>query len=193
MDPNADTASSDRPRPIVTLSGEHVALGPMQREHIGLLVRWLHGYELQRTTSHFRPVTHEALTQHFERAMQATDEVHFTMYAQPSLRPIGGTNLTQITERTATFAIAIGEDECRGKGYGTEATRLTLDYAFNVLGVHNVLLTVHADNEAGVRAYRRAGFREIGRRREVLEKGGALIDIVYMDCLPADWSRAVHV
>jgi diamine N-acetyltransferase len=162
----------------------------MQREHIGLLVRWLHGYELQRTTSRYRPVTLEALAQHFDRAIQATDEVHLTIYEQPSLRPIGGSNLTQITERTATFAIAIGEDDCRGKGYGTEATRLTLDYAFNVLGVHNVLLTVHADNERGIRAYRRAGFREMGRRREVLEKAGTLVDVVYMDCLPADWSSA---
>jgi diamine N-acetyltransferase len=97
--------------------------------------------------------------------------------------------LTQINARTATFAIGIGDPERRGKGLGTEATRLALEYGFNVLGLHNIMLSVHADNEAGVRAYRRAGFREIGRRREVLEKGGRLVDVVFMDCLANDLER----
>ena len=48
---------------------------------------------------------------------------------------------------------------------------------------------MHAANERGIRAYRWAGFREIGRRREVFEKGGAFVDLVYMDCLPSDPSR----
>jgi hypothetical protein len=51
--------------------------------------------------------------------------------------------------RSATFGILIGEPECRGKGYGTETTRLMLDYAFTALGLHNVMLTVFEFNPAG--------------------------------------------
>jgi RimJ/RimL family protein N-acetyltransferase len=51
--------------------------------------------------------------------------------------------------RSATFGILIGEPECRGKGYGTETTRLMLDYAFTTLGLHNVMLTVFEFNPAG--------------------------------------------
>ena len=40
--------------------------------------------------------------------------------------------------RTATFVIFIGETKARGQGYGTETTRLVLDYAFTALGLHNV-------------------------------------------------------
>jgi hypothetical protein len=43
------------------------------------------------------------------------------------------------------------------------------------------------DNERGIRAYRRAGFREIGRRREVFERGGRLHAVVYMDCLATEF------
>jgi RimJ/RimL family protein N-acetyltransferase len=175
--------------PIVTITGQRVLLGPLLREHLPALLRWLHAAEFQRTTSQTRPLTLEALEQHFERGARASDEVHLAIYDRTSGALIGSVNLTQITARTATFAIGIGEPAYRGHGYGTEITRLMLDYAFNVLGVHNVMLTVHADNAAGLRAYARAGFREIGRRREVLERGGHLVDVVYMDCVATDFSE----
>ena len=41
-----------------------------------------------------------------------------------------------------------------------------LDYAFTALGLHNVMLTIHEYNLAGRRAYEKAGFKEIGRRRQ---------------------------
>jgi diamine N-acetyltransferase len=83
--------------------------------------------------------------------------------------------------------IAIGAANCRGQGYGTEATRLMLDYAFNGLGLHSVMLTVYATNPAGLRAYTKAGFREIGRRRQSYLQGGTLWDTIYMDCLARDF------
>jgi RimJ/RimL family protein N-acetyltransferase len=89
------------------------------------------------------------------------------------------------------FAIAIGEKECWGRGYGTEVTQLMLDYGFNVLGLHNIMLTVFSINRRGIRAYLRAGFREIGRRREAVERGGQLLDIVYMDCLATEFESPV--
>jgi hypothetical protein len=51
----------------------------------------------------------------------------------------------------------LGEADYRGRG---------LDYAFTALGLHNVMLSVHEFKHAGRRAYGKAGFREVGRRRE---------------------------
>jgi RimJ/RimL family protein N-acetyltransferase len=89
------------------------------------------------------------------------------------------------------FAIGIGEKDCWGKGCGTEATRLILDYGFNALGLHNIRLTVHGANERAIRAYSRAGFRVIGRRREVVMRGGRRDDLVYMDCLATEFESPV--
>ena len=47
-----------------------------------------------------------------------------------------------------------------------------LDYGFTGLGLQNIMLTVYDFNERGVRAYTRAGFRIIGRRREARRFGG---------------------
>ncbi len=91
--------------------------------------------------------------------------------------------------RTAEFGIMIGEKECWGKGYGTEATRLVLDYGFSSLGLHNIMLRAFSFNERALRAYRRAGFREFGRRREAIRLGGQAYDDVQMDCLATEFKR----
>ncbi len=93
--------------------------------------------------------------------------------------------------RTAGFGIVLGEADCRGKGYGTEGTRLLLDYAFTALGLHSVMLTTDSYNLAGQAAYRKAGFKEFGRRRECALLNGAYHDWVYMDCLASEFASPV--
>ncbi|CAN5781369.1 hypothetical protein BH23CHL2_BH23CHL2_05390 [soil metagenome] len=85
--------------------------------------------------------------------------------------------------RTAELAILIGESDARNRGYGTEATRLVLDHAFTTLSLRNVMLEVYANNQAGVRAYEKAGFREFGRRTAAVEVAGKVFDVIYMECL----------
>jgi RimJ/RimL family protein N-acetyltransferase len=95
--------------------------------------------------------------------------------------------------RTAEYNIYIGETECWGQGYGAATTILMLDYGFACLGLHNVMLKVDGDNERAIRAYRRAGFQEIGRRRKARRRGQEVYDVVYMDCLVTSFqSRGVN-
>lgn len=117
----------------------------------------------------------------------------FTIYERPTWRPIGNTGLHRIDyrDRTAEFGILIGEAECRGKGYGTETARLMLDYAFTAIGLNNVLLRVHEHNLAGRRAFEKAGYREIGRRRQCRFMGGRFWDEIYMDCLASEFTNPV--
>ena len=91
--------------------------------------------------------------------------------------------------RHAFMGVVIGEDEHRGRGYGTEAVRLILDYGFNTLNLHNIMLSVHADNPAGIACYKKAGFREAGQRREWAYKNGEYIDVIYMDILAREFQK----
>jgi RimJ/RimL family protein N-acetyltransferase len=99
--------------------------------------------------------------------------------------------LYQKWDTTAEYGIVIGEQDCQGKGYGTEVTRLMLDYAFTVLGLHNILLTVVEYNLAGIHAYEKAGFRLIGRRRQAKWMNRKLWDVIYMDCLSTEFESPV--
>lgn len=88
--------------------------------------------------------------------------------------------------RVATFAIVIGPVAV-GRGYGTDATRTMLRYAFDELGVHKVELRVWAFNDRAIRAYEKAGFVREGVRRAVAFHGGRFHDEVLMGVLAEEF------
>ena len=180
--------------PVLTIAGEHVALGPLRRDLIPLYQRWMNNLDTMRTLDlPPYPMTMEKEQDWYDGQSRAESDVSFTIYESETLRPIGNTGLHEVDyrNRTASFGIIIGEPECRGKGYGTETTRLMLDYAFTALGLHNVVLIVFEFNAAGIKAYQRAGFKEFGRRRECRLVGGKLWDEIQMDCLSTEFERPV--
>ncbi|MBI4496920.1 MAG: GNAT family N-acetyltransferase [Chloroflexi bacterium] len=188
--------ASPASEPILNIVGEQVALGPHRRDLLPLYLKWINDFEVIRTLGAvpMRPMTWEAEEGWYQRVSQGSErEVHFTIYERATLRPIGGTNLHSIDQhnRTAEFGIMIGEKDCWGKGYGTEVTVLMLDYGFTALGLHNIMLNVYSFNERGIRAYTRAGFRVMGRRREARRLGGRPYDVIYMDCLATEFQSPV--
>jgi RimJ/RimL family protein N-acetyltransferase len=126
------------------------------------------------------------------RVAPNAERAAFMVYAVADWAPSGFTMLRDIDHQlgTAEFAITIAPER-RDRGLGSEATRLTLDYAFTALGLHNVLLTVAEFSLRGQRAYAKAGFREIGRRTGVWPLGGRRWDEVYMECLASDFVSPV--
>ena len=101
---------------------------------------------------------------------------------------IGNVSLMEVNNiyRTATVGIFIGEAEHRGKGFGTEAMRLIVEYGFRTLNLHNIMLTVHSDNMRAIASYKKVGFTEFGRQREARYVDGRYLDTVYMEVLDAN-------
>jgi RimJ/RimL family protein N-acetyltransferase len=192
------TTASQPPAPdarpeIINIEGTLVALGPIRRELLPVYQRWINNFETVKNLAlPPAPMTIEAEEAWFNGA--ATGSVaYFTIYERSTWRPIGNIDLRDIDHRnrSASLGIVIGEASCRGKGYGTEAVRLVLDYAFTALGLHNVVLSVYEFNLAGRRAYEKVGFKEIGRRRQCRALAGRLWDELYMDCLATEFESPV--
>lgn len=180
-------------QPRINIVGDKIALGPRRRDLIPLHQRWANDFAIARNLGAFGPVTMERETAYYERIATAETTASFVIYERVSMRPIGSTELMHIEyrNRRADFGIFIGEANARGKGYGTETTRLMLDYAFTALGLRNVALTVGEWNIAGQRAYAKAGFREYGRRRQCWMMGGRWWDEIAMDCLATEFESPV--
>jgi RimJ/RimL family protein N-acetyltransferase len=181
-------------QPIVNMEGEQVVLGPRRRELLPLYLKWVNDFVVTRALEvGLGPITMQAEEAWYERTAKDERNVGFTIYERATMRPIGNTGLHEVDylHGTATFGIAIGETDCWGKGYATEVTRLMLDYGFTALGLHNILLTVFSYNERAIRVYLRAGFREIGRRREARRLAGQAYDVIYMDCLATEFRSPV--
>ncbi len=171
--------------PVVNIAGKRLALGPLRRDLLGTYHRWNNDFTMTRTLRSSQPWTEGQVTTSFEQLERDERSVNFTIYLRDGWRPIGNVALIDLDwrSRTAEMLLLIGEADCRGKGYGTEATRLILDYAFTALGLHSVWLRVYAFNQAGQRAYAKAGFQVCGRRRECQLFAGKLWDVIFMDCL----------
>lgn len=177
---------------LITITGEKVALGPLHRGIIPLMLKWDNDLALSILSGDpARPRTVEAAEAEYESYAKGEggDWVLFVVYERERLRPIGIAELSDIdrTNRTAEYGIRIGEGDYWGRGYGTEVTYLMLDYAFNALGLHNVALEVHAFNGRAIRAYEKVGFREIGRRRQAHRIGDRAYDEVLMDCIAPEF------
>lgn len=177
----------------ILIRDDRVGLGPIDRSLLPLIHRWANEpHTVELDGDEFRPWAAERFEAVWEPLLHGERPgwAGFTIWLLAEERPIGMLNLRDwlTPHRTAEFGITIGDPADRGRGYGTAATRLALRWAFDMLGVHNVWLETSSANPAAIRAYSKAGFREIGRVREARRFGTGVYDLVLMDCLASEFS-----
>jgi RimJ/RimL family protein N-acetyltransferase len=73
-----------------------------------------------------------------------------------------------------------------GRGYGSEATRLVVDYALDVVGLHRLSLEVYDHNPRARHVYEKCGFVLEGRLRDALCWEGRWHDALTMAILRTD-------
>jgi RimJ/RimL family protein N-acetyltransferase len=187
------TDEEPKQEPSILVAGQRVGLGALRRDLIPTYVRWRSDLEVLRALGESDQVpTVEAMEAWYEGATTpGNGEVHFTIYDLNDLAPVGTALLVRVDQRagTAEFGLTIGER--RNQGLGTEATKLVLDWAFTVMGLHNVLLVTFSWNLPAIRAYSKAGFREIGRRRGAVVTLGQRYDQVLMDAVAEEFTDSV--
>lgn len=192
MSGSADYSQAEAP--IINIDGMLITLGPITTDFVPIVTRWMNDFDaaLTRAPIEPRPFMFEQERQWIE-SLTSSGGREFLIRERATGDPIGTTGLSDIDHRnrSAVFGINIGQRNARGKGYGTEASRLILDYAFTMVGLHSVSLGVAEFNVAGIRAYQRAGFRESGRWRQRWLMGGKLWDYLIMDCLATEFDRSV--
>jgi RimJ/RimL family protein N-acetyltransferase len=83
--------------------------------------------------------------------------------------------------------IGLGERDYWGNGYGTDAMRLMLRFAFDELNLQRVSLGVYAYNPRAIRSYEKAGFRREGVLRSDCLRDGQRWDSAFMGILREEW------
>ncbi len=115
--------------------------------------------------------------------------VMFIIVTPEQDKAIGTTSFFRIdwVSRMAVFYIAIAEKKNWSKGYGSEATRIMIDYAFDTLNLNRIQLHVSIENEAAVHSYKKAGFRIEGTLRQAMFHNNHYSDFYVMGILKEDW------
>ena len=126
-----------------------------------------------------------------EKYFEKEGDHSFAIRTLADERIIGGIGLDGITwtHRDCYVGIGLGDREFWGKGYGTDAMKIILRYAFTELNLHRVTLGVFEYNQRGVRSYEKAGFVIEGRQRSLILREGRRWDVIFMGILREDWLK----
>jgi RimJ/RimL family protein N-acetyltransferase len=172
------------------LSGRKILLRAFARADLEAYRHWLDDPRVTEFLEMGARPTRDADCEAFWRlADEAEDAIVFAVAERKAGKTVGtcGLYLIQWMARRAQFNILIGEPSAWDKGYGTEAARLILAYAFDVLNLNSVQLGVNADNARAVRSYEKVGFVHEGVRRQFVYRNGRYYDMVMMSALRDDY------
>ena len=166
------------------LHGRITRLRRIEREDIPTFVRWFGDPDVREFLLLNRPISMAEEEQWFAQQLQSRDSEVFAIETTDGVH-IGNTGLHDINwlHRNAEMGIVIGEKQYWGKGYGSDAARVLLRFAFDEMNLHRVQLTVYEDNVRAIRAYEKCGFRQEGRLRDAIFRKGRYYDMLLMSTL----------
>ncbi len=170
------------------IAGERVSLRSWEREDVQ--AKWeadqTADAESQRLRDWFEPPRSLVRRdQEFEAEQSEPDPTAISLVIAAEGRPIGDVNLFQIETRSrnALMGLSIWRREDWSKGYGTDAMRAMLRWAFQHLNLHRIELSVDVNNRRAIHVYEKLGFVCEGRRREQHYDGGRYHDELIMGIL----------
>jgi RimJ/RimL family protein N-acetyltransferase len=174
------------------VTGEKVRLRALERSDIDNIMQWANNREVTQYLLAFSvPVSRAFEEKWLENALfhSATDKT----FAIESLEGeyLGNCGLHGIDSlnRHAELGIAIGREDCLGKGYGTDTVKTLLKLAFHRLNLEKVYLRVFSGNTRGIRCYEKCGFETVGRMKRHHFVDGQWHDSIIMEIQRSDWQQ----
>lgn len=141
--------------------------------------RWMNDPEVTAyLESRFYPNALESLADYVQGKISDHDNLFLAIVLQEGHRHIGNIKLGPINwiHRFADVALLIGEKECWGRGYATEAIRLVVTHAFQELNLHKLTAGCYIANQGSYKAFLKAGFVQEGLLRQHFHCRGEYVD-----------------
>ena len=137
-----------------------IVIRPLEKTDAILSYIWRNDPDIWKYTANKpdKKITFEIEQEWINKVIVRTNEKRFAIWVEDEMRYVGNVQLTEITSKTAQFHIFIGEKHIHGKGIGTKATNLILEYAFTILKLKKVNLEVHPENHSAIKSYKKCGF-----------------------------------
>jgi RimJ/RimL family protein N-acetyltransferase len=176
------------------IEGKIINLRAQEMSDLERNTRWLNDREVMRFLSGRYPwslTAEENWLRDRTRFPQSYANAAFAIETKDG-RHIGNCGIHEASpeDRMASVGILIGEKDCWGQGYGTDAMRTMLCFAFEEMNLHRIELDVYAFNERARASYRKCGFiDEVCKRQERFHEG-RFIDVITMGILRHEWEAA---
>ncbi len=122
-------------------------------------------------------------------------KLQFTITLKPEDKPIGKVYISRINRAEDSMDITriyIADPQLRGKGYGEEALRTILEYAFINLHMERVTIDHFEKNRAAGALYDKIGFQNEGLMRNAGKKNGKYVNLQLKSMLRAEYYEKLH-
>jgi RimJ/RimL family protein N-acetyltransferase len=174
---------------------EDIRLGPIDFDKDPEIEsRWTHDASFMRLydLEPARPMSAAIVKKQYEKLEKRMEDrtfYHFMIRSRSDDRLIGRCDIRRIewANGNCQIRIGIGAGEDRRKGYGTQALRLSLRFAFAELNMFRVTAEAQEYNAGALALLRKFGFMEEVRRRQGLERDGRRWDLVVFGLLKDEW------
>ncbi len=172
------------------LTSENIHLSPIHKKDSEVLFSWINNRDLLLYNAPYKPIMEQNHEQWMDSIAKSKDVHLFGIRENKNDILIGSCQLYSINllARNAELQIRIGETSQRGKGYGSEAVQLLLQFGFNDLNLHRIYLHVFSDNNAAIKSYLKCGFKTEGTLRQAVFIDGKYADIAVMAILKEEFN-----
>jgi RimJ/RimL family protein N-acetyltransferase len=178
------------------LRGSKVRLTALRQDDASKIAEWNEdvGYLRLQDTNTALPKSKAQIETELEQLQGGGDAILFAIRTNEEETLIGTVGFYEIewANQAAWLGIGIGDRAAWGKGYGSEALRLVLQYGFEEMNLHRVTLTVVEYNERAIAMYERAGFKQEGTFREFGRRDGKRYDMYLYGLLRSEWESNSH-
>jgi RimJ/RimL family protein N-acetyltransferase len=165
------------------IAGEHVILRAFERDDAERCYRWMNDPSIVRTLKSRYPIAFQNELEWLERAMHPpASERHFAIERKDDRNHIGNASLQEIewVSRTASFGLFIGEPSAWNRGFGTDAIRTLVRFAFEEMNLRKLRIPVFEYNDRARHVLEAQGFVEEGRLRREFYREGTYHDILIL-------------
>jgi RimJ/RimL family protein N-acetyltransferase len=176
--------------------GELIRFGPIDHEKDAEIEsKWTHDSDFMRMmeVAPARPLSAALVKKQYEKLEKQMDEdknlYYFTIRAREDDHLIGRAAVQWIewANGNGFLRLGIGSAEDRGKGYGTQALRMLLRFAFAELNLFRVSAIVPEYNVPAIAVLKKFGFVQEVCRRKSLERDGRRWDLYVFGLLRDEW------
>jgi RimJ/RimL family protein N-acetyltransferase len=166
------------------LIGERIYLRSMDEGDASeAYAAWLNDPEVNKFLE-TKSATQSSVLDFIEQRNLQSDVLLFGIFVNETNHHIGTVKLDNIDSNrgSAMLAIMVGDKQYWGKGYGTEAMQILIDFAHKTLDIKKIELGVISENFAAINAYVKLGFQETKREKDTVRYGSDVYDHITM-CL----------
>lgn len=158
-----------------------VTIRKFEEKDVHNKVEWINNPANNKYLHYDIPLNEEKTLIWFKKNQNRTDR--YDAIIEYDGIPVGVIGLLLIKDEKAEYYITMGERDYKGKGIAKQASKLLLDYGFNVLGLKEIYLYTEVDNIGAQILFEKCGFvQRFREENSAMNRGKMVARYYYSAC-----------